>query len=275
MNMDVHTISLLLGAFIGVLLSLTGAGGGVLSVPLLVFTLHISIAEASPISLLAIMLAAGVGAILGLRAGTVRYKAAGFMAACGLVFAPLGLWSTQHLPNSWLTLIFATVLAYVALHMFRMANHEMGVTYRIDGRLTPPCQIDLMSGKLIWTKPCTYSIMVVGSVAGFLTGLLGVGGGFVIVPALRRLTNLDIKSIVATSLAIITIVSTGGVLVAASRGLVNWEHAWPFVTGAGLGMLLGRLLAFRLAGPRIQQVFAVFALFVAIGLLFKLAFGAG
>lgn len=64
--MDAQTISFLLGAFLGILLSLTGAGGGIVSVPLLVFALHLSIAEASPIGLLAVMLAAGVGAVVGL-----------------------------------------------------------------------------------------------------------------------------------------------------------------------------------------------------------------
>jgi uncharacterized membrane protein YfcA len=69
-----ETHSFLLGTFISILLSLTGTGEGILAVPLLVFALHISVAEVSPISLLAIMLAAGVGAFLGLSDGKVRYS---------------------------------------------------------------------------------------------------------------------------------------------------------------------------------------------------------
>lgn len=269
-NMDVLTTSLLLGAFIGILLSLTGAGGGILSVPLLVFALHISVGEASPVSLLAIMLAACVGAYLGLHDGTVRYKAAGLMAVCGVAFAPLGIWAAQRLPNSWLILIFIFVLVYVAVKMLRQENYERGTANSLLNRLAQPCQTDNMRGRLMWTAPCAYSIMAVGSSAGFLTGLLGIGGGFIIVPALRRYTNLDIKSIVATSLAVITIVSSGGLIMASSRGLVNWDLAWPFASGAVLGMLSGRKIARRLAEPLIQQVFAILALLIATGLLLKL-----
>lgn len=263
-------ISLMLGAFVGILLALTGAGGGIVSVPLLVFALHLTIAEASPIGLLAVMLAAGVGAVLGLRAGIVRYKAAGLMAGCGVVFAPLGIWLAQRLPNAWLTVLFAAVLAFVAIRMLRQANHEMDALGWVDDRPPPPCELDKMRGKLRWTAPCARSIMVAGSVAGFLSGLLGVGGGFVIVPALRGLTNLDIKSIIATSLAAIALVSAAGVIMAASHELVNWGHAWPFAAGAAVGMLAGGVVTQRLAGGRIQQAFAVFALAVAAGLLLKL-----
>jgi uncharacterized membrane protein YfcA len=249
--------------------SSSAAGGGIVSVPLLVFALHLSIAEASPIGLLAVMLAAGLGAALGLRAGIVRYKAAGLMAGCGLVLSPLGIWLAQRLPNAWLTVLFAAVLGFVALRMWRQASREPDALGWVDDRPPPPCQLDKMRGKLRWTAPCARSIMVAGSLAGFLSGLLGVGGGFVIVPALRGFTNLDIKSIVATSLAAITLVSAGGVIMASWQGLVNWEHAWPFAAGAAAGMLVGRLVAHRLAGSHVQQSFAVFALVVAVGLLIK------
>ncbi len=268
--MDIHIISLLLGAFVGILLSLTGAGGGVVSVPLLVFTLHLSIAKASPIGLLAVMMAAFVGAIFGLRAGVVRYKAAGLMALCGIIFSPLGLWMAQKLPNAWLTVLFACLLAFVAIRMLLQLNRELDELGWVDERPKPPCQLDQMIGKLRWTAPCARSIMMAGSISGFLSGLIGVGGGFVIVPALREFTDLDIKSIVATSLASITLVSAGGVLVASSTGLIDWGNAWPFAFGSAVGMLLGRSLANKMSPTFVHKSFAIFALLVAFGLILKL-----
>lgn len=107
--------------------------------------------------------------------GIVRYKAAGLMAGCGVVFAPLGIWLAQRLPNAWLTVLFAGVLVFVALRILQQANREPDALGRADDRPSPPCQLDKMHGKLRWTAPCAHSIMLAGSMAGFLSGLLGMG----------------------------------------------------------------------------------------------------
>lgn len=124
-------------------------------------------------------------------------------------------------------------------------------------------------GKLIWTLPCFRAMLMAGGLAGFLSGLLGVGGGFVIVPALKRVTNLPAKAIVATSLGVITLVSLGGVVTATMVGRMDWLVGIPFALGALAGMLVGRQVAHHLSGPRLQQSFAVFAGFVAAVMLAK------
>jgi len=112
--MNAMTVILLLGFAIGIVLALTGAGGGILAVPALVFGTHASVAEAGPVGLLAVGLAAALGAILGLRAGTVRYKAALLIAGVGVDCSPVGLWLAQRTPNRPLAVVFAGVLLFVA-----------------------------------------------------------------------------------------------------------------------------------------------------------------
>lgn len=87
---EVTLIGAGLGLVIGAILALTGAGGGILAVPLLVFGLGLSMVEAAPVGLLAVGLAASVGALLGLRQGIVRYRAAGFVAGIGILLTPWG-----------------------------------------------------------------------------------------------------------------------------------------------------------------------------------------
>ncbi|EGF33271.1 membrane protein [Oxalobacteraceae bacterium IMCC9480] len=259
---------LLLGFTVGLILALTGAGGGILAVPLLVFGAGLGMAEAGPIGLLAVGLAATLGALLGLRNKTVRYKAALLIAGVGIVCSPFGLWLAQRTPNRPLTIVFAAVLLYVAFRTF-MKTRPATPTRVPDSAPVPPCMLDDTRGKLSWTAPCAWSLALSGMAAGLLSGLLGVGGGFVMVPALQRYTNLSAQSVVATSLAVISLVSMSGVIASAVTGHLQWAVAIPFSGGAVLGMLAGRQLAARLAGPQLQRSFALVSAVVALALLVR------
>lgn len=267
--MDYSTlISPTLGILVGVLMGLTGAGGGILSVPLLVFFLGMPIAQAAPIALCAVALAASIGAILGLKNQILRYKAAGFMAIFGLTFAPLGLWLAHQIPNAPLQILFSLILLYVAIRLFIEANREIkGISE--ESRKPPPCLINPAIGKLQWTLPCSRALLVAGSLAGFLSGLLGVGGGFIIVPALKRYTDLPIKSIVATSLGVLAIVTGGGAIFSFATGNLNIVVAAPFAIAALGGLLLGLLLGKKLSGPHTQLIFSIFTFLIAISLFIK------
>jgi uncharacterized membrane protein YfcA len=266
-------LHLALGLVVGVILALTGAGGGILAVPLLIFGAGLGVAQAAPIGLMAVGMAAALGAMLGLKAGIVRYKAALLTAAAGMLFAPCGLWLAHRTDNRWLTVLFAATLLYVAVRMIRQSlkspQHQHQPNPLPQPR-RPPCMVSMETGKIIWTSPCAMALAVSGAVAGLLSGLLGVGGGFVMVPSLQRCTDLPMKSIVATSLGVIALVSATGVASSALSGHLNMAVALPFSGGALIGMLGGRTLANYLSGPRLQQGFGVVSGLVAIGMLLKI-----
>ena len=262
-------ISPCLGLIVGLLMGLTGAGGGILSVPLLVFILHLPVAEAAPISLAAIALSAGVGALLGLKNKILRYKAAGFMAMFGLILSPIGLWASKRIPNAPLLILFSCTLFYVSIRLYRQAYKEIHGIPDFAGKAPPPCLLDSSRGKLSWNVPCARALMFSGGLAGLLSGLLGVGGGFVIVPALKRYTDLPINSIVATSLGVLAIIAGGGTLFSAISGSLDLAIAAPFALGALLGLLIGRGLGKKISGPRLQQIFSVLTFCVAISLFVK------
>lgn len=281
------TVSLL-GFTVGIILALTGAGGGILAVPLLVFGAGLSMAQAGPIGLLAVALAAALGAVMGLKQGTVRYKAALLIASAGILCSPLGLWLAQRTPNRPLSMLFSLVLLYVAWRVYQRATAANAghppVATRTDSGTgsgtsrgkpaddaapAPPCRLDIQRGKLNWTAPCARALAMSGLLAGGLSGLLGVGGGFVMVPALQRYTDLNTQSILSTSLAVIALVSFSGVAASAASGHLQWAIALPFSAGALVGMTSGRLLAARLAGPVLQQAFALVSAAVAVALFVR------
>ena len=255
-----------LGLIVGVILALTGAGGGILAVPLLVFGVGLRVAEAGPIGLLAVGIAAALGAALGLKAGTVRYKAALVMAGTGMLFSPLGIWLADRVGNRELGFLFAIVLLMVAYRTFRQAHDQSKGEVEIPAR-SPPCIRDPVSGRFVWTARCTGVLTLTGTVTGFLSGLLGVGGGFVLVPVLQRYTDLAMQAVVATSLAVIALVSVSGVVSGTLAGNLSWTIALPFCAGALAGMSGGRLIAARLAGPHLQYGFAAVSALVAVGMI--------
>jgi uncharacterized protein len=260
----------LLGVMVGLVLSLTGAGGAIIAVPLLVFGLQLSTADAGPVGLLSVALAASLGAMLGWRARVLRYKAAGLMAAAGALTSPLGLWLAHRVPNAPLTVLFAVVLCIVARRMLMQAARDLRGEAPAAAK-SPPCLLDPVLGRLRWNAACARALVIAGAGAGFLSGLLGVGGGFIIVPTLLAVSDLPMTAVIATSMGVLALVSAVGVFSADAAGYMRWDVAWPFASGALAGLVLGRLFAARLAGPRLQQGFALVSLGIAAGLLLKVA----
>jgi uncharacterized protein len=263
---DIQLISIGLGLFVGLILAISGAGGGIFAIPLLVFGLHLNITQAAPIALLAVMSAASVGAIQGLNKGTVRYKTALLIATFGIALAPLGVWLAKRAPTHILSLLFAMILIYVAVRMWGTSIEE-GQAEALKPDST--CAINPATSKLFWTASCTKTLAFTGSFAGLLSGLLGVGGGFVIVPSLRKVSNFDTQTIIATSLAVIALVSAGSATTYLLHGDINWQIALPFVVSTMLGMFAFRLICHKIPANISQRSFAVLSVIAAILMIAK------
>lgn len=251
---------------VGLTLGLTGAGGSIVAVPVLMLALGWTLPQAAPVALLAVAASAAFGTWVAWDKAYVRYRAAILMGTTGALVSPVGLWLAALAPATALSFLFAALMLYVAARLLRQARrapNEMAVVRaavsgegaRAQG---PICRLDPHSGRLQWTRPCAMVLGGIGAAAGVLAGMLGVGGGFVIVPSLRAATELSMHSAVATSLMAIAIMAGGAVVFAAARGHgLPWVVALPFAGGALVGMVAARAAAPRIAGVRLQQAFAL------------------
>ena len=259
-----------LGVLIGAIMGLTGAGGGILAVPVLVAGMHWSMQQAAPVALIAVAVGAAVGAIDGFRYRLVRYKAAILMALSGIPVTRLGQYWAHQVPQFLLIGIFAILMLIVSRRFYKESKQK-NLTQDEDAlRLA---HISSETGRFIWTPLTAFVLACIGMLTGLMTGLLGVGGGFLIVPLMKRFTYLTVPGIVATSLFVITLVGGGGVVNALIGGaeLPLFETS-SFVSAMVFGMLIGRHTVHRLQAWQVQRGFALLLFCVSIYMLVKAFF---
>jgi uncharacterized membrane protein YfcA len=228
---------------------------------MLVYGLSVAPREAIGISLAAVGTTALVGAVQRLQAGEVELGTGVWFAVAGMFGAPLGSWLNGYIPESVLLVLFAGLMVFVAIRMWRQVSLAVP-----PGQPAPPSEaVDAASRSgLPHTSRRIGLLAVVGLCTGVLSGLFGVGGGFVIVPALVLVSGMAIHRAVATSLVVIALVSAAGVTsyLAAGRPLALMLTGL-FVLGGIGGMGLGTRLSRRLSGPKLQKGFAVALVAVA------------
>ncbi|MER7757005.1 sulfite exporter TauE/SafE family protein [Kitasatospora sp. NPDC097643] len=242
--MTVLIPALLAGAVVGLALGGLGGGGSMLTVPALIYLLGFSPAAATTASLLIVSATSITGLLAHARAGRVRWRSGLLFAAAGLpVAALLGLLSA-HLPGTLLTAAFALLAGFAAWRMLRPARCTT------DG--TPA------------TTASPWRATAVGAALGGATGLLGVGGGFLGVPALVSVLAFPMAEAIGTSLLVITANSAAALVprLGAAHGL-DWAVIAPFTAAAILGAWDGKRLADKFSGGTLQRAFAVVLLAVA------------
>lgn len=260
-------LSLLFGAVVGLSLGLTGGGGAIFAVPLLVYGLGVPAREAVAISLAAVGTTSFVGFLHRWKLGEVELRTGLLFAIAGMVGAPVGAWIAGFLPEAVLLLLFAGVMIVVAVRLWQQASQPMApepVCPTPDHLDRPSCQRD-EAGVLILDSRCAILLLIVGLLTGVLSGAFGVGGGFVIVPALVLFSGMSIHRAVGTSLMVIALVSVSGVATQLGSGhAIDPVVTGLFVLGGITGLFAGQQIGRRLSGPALQKVFAIAILAVAL-----------
>jgi len=273
------SVDLLLAAVLGVAIGLSlgalGGGGSILTVPALVYVLGVTAKDATGASLLIVGLSALFGMLAHHRAGRVRWSNGVTIGFISVVGSTAGTALNRHINPDVLLLVFAGLMFVVAAMMIRRDRRTATAPARASEArardLTPalsngPGAVARTADPAVEVrKPSTRPqlVVVVGVVVGFLTGFLGVGGGFIVVPSLVLALGFGLAEAVGTSLLIIAIssafaiVERGGVHGVAPHILV------PFAASAMVAALVGNQIASRVPVRRLNQGFIVLVIVVA------------
>ena len=242
-------IALALGAIIGVLVGLLGGGGSILAVPALVFGLGLGLEEAIPISLIVIGVASLVGAIPKIREHQVNWRMAGVFAACGVPATFAGSAVGRLLPQPVVMIGFAAVMIVAGIRML-MDRGDTGTA----------CEVG--DSGIDWRR-CAPRSIPAAALVGFLTGLFGVGGGFLIIPALVLMLGLEMPVAIGTSLVIIVANSAAGLISHLSGASIDWAITAAFAGTAIAGSLIASHFGTRVDTDRLQRWFAYLVFVVA------------
>lgn len=274
------SVSILFGAIVGLSLGLTGGGGAIFAVPMLVYGLGLPARESVVISLVSVGVTSAVGFLQKWKRREAEFRTGLLFAVAGMMGAPMGSWAAQQIPETLLMILFSCLMTAIALVMWRKGRRaetpapvclpveraESTPDYHRD---RPGCQRDV-AGNLILTSRCARLLLLAGIVAGVLSGMFGVGGGFIIVPALIVFSSMSMSKAVGTSLLVISLVSTSGIISQLSLGQsVNWPVTLMFIAGGLTGLWIGTSVSHRLSTATLQKSFAVAILIVAVIVLLK------
>lgn len=232
-------LSVVFGGLIGLLLGLVGGGGSILTVPILVYVIGLDVQAATTTSLAIVGVSALAGAVPHARAGRVNLHVALFFGVFGIGGAFAGTWLNQRVSGPWILFLFGLLMLLVAGRMWfrpsvRTDQSEAQPAVRLNGK-----------------------VPLAGLVVGLLTGFFGVGGGFLIVPALALALGLPMAVAVGTSLAIIAINAVSGMAAHAGSGGFDLPVAVLFIAGGLAGGLAGGRLAGRINERTLARAFAL------------------
>jgi hypothetical protein len=239
-------LELTLGFTIGLSLGLLGGGGSILTVPALVYLIGQSPQAAVTTSLAIVGVNSALGASFHRASGALNWRVALVFGGAGMLTAFLAGGLSHYFSPAALLVAFALLMILIGGLMLR----------RTAVRASQPA------------APRWSRVAASGAAVGALTGVLGVGGGFLIVPVLVMLVGLPMQSAVGTSLVVIAMNSAAGLLGHLSGAPLDWSVTLIFVAAGLSGTFLGARLAERLPAERLRQAFAWFVLVLAGFLLF-------
>jgi len=254
-----HAIGYFLAVIIGLVMGLIGGGGSILSVPVFAYLFDIDAITATTLSLFVVGITSVVGSVSFIKQGYVKFPMAlkfGIPSILGILFSRrvvlphlppyiVHRWGITITKEMFILLLFAILMLISAIKMIQKKERVRPV--RGDGNLT------LLASQ--------------GLLVGIITGFIGAGGGFLIVPALVMLMGIRMKEAVGTSLFIISVNSLIGFISSLDKVEVNWSFLLIFTALSILGILIGVAFSKRIESRKLKPLFGYVVLSMGIWII--------
>ncbi|WP_027420303.1 sulfite exporter TauE/SafE family protein [Crocinitomix catalasitica] len=259
----IEIIGFIAALIIGVVLGLIGGGGSILTVPVFVYILSFDPIIATAYSLFVVGTTALVGAIRNAQKGMVDFKTGIIFAIPALITVYLTRrYIVPAIPDQLFSVGDFMVTKSIGIMVFFALIMLLAAYFMIKGRKEENTEETAVQ----YNIPL---ILVEGTLVGFLTGIVGAGGGFLIIPALVLLAKLSMKNAVATSLLIIAIKSLIGFIGDVENIAIDWTFLVVFTLFSVVGIFIGMYLTRFIDGNKLKKGFGWFVLIMGIYIVFK------
>ncbi len=248
-----------LAIIIGILLGLLGGGGSILTVPVLVYAADIPTKSAIIMSLIVVACTSFIATYNHARQKHVCWKTGAIFGSAGMLGAFLGGRLSAYIPSALLLVLLGMVMLVASLSMIFSKKNTLPTNPNTYLEHTSFCPLELP----------ILAILLDGFFLGMITGLVGVGGGFLLVPALTHLASLPVHAAIGTSLFIIALQSTAGLVGHASHLDIDIEFTVLITSLAITGSFMGSKIAPYLSANLLKRSFGYFILLIGSGLLVK------
>lgn len=257
-----HILGYFFAIIIGLVMGLIGGGGSILSVPVFAYLFNIDAITATALSLFVVGVTSSVGSVSFIRQGQVNFTTAyrfGIPSVLGILFSRrlvlphlpeyiINRWGITLTKDMFILILFAVLMLFSSIKMIQKKE-----------RVRKPRESET-----------NYTLLVSqGLLVGIVTGFIGAGGGFLIVPALVMLLGVSMKEAVATSLFIISINSLIGFASSLDKITVDWTFLLSFTSLSIVGILIGVALSKRIEGRKLKPIFGWFVLVMGIWIIVK------
>jgi len=262
-----YIIIALLAVLLSVLSSIAGLGGGIFLIPLMIFLFDLPVKYVAGTMLLAMVPFTAMATLQNIRNGYVNFRIGSLVQIGAVIGVLVGVHYSTVFSDIILKITFLSIILYLLISLQFKNRSQFNLAtqlFRLLNNIPPHTELRKLDIRISLT-----ALIILGFLAGFFSGLLGIGGGFMMVPLFMIGIKLPPKIAVGTSLFMILLTSSIGAIQHAALHHIRYELALALAIGMIIGALIGSLLLTKISERRLTKIISFVLLIAAVGVIFR------